>query len=92
MLELRPCCECCAKDLPPDSDEALICSFECTFCADCVENILHDGCPNCGGDLTKRPTRDAKFLVKNPASTGRVVRENGCLQAESTICAIGANN
>jgi len=87
MLEMRPVCECCAENLPPDSGGALICSFECTFCADCAENILSGICPNCGGDLTKRPSRAAKFLVKNPASTARIVKENGCLQAETAVCA-----
>lgn len=49
MLELRPNCECCDKDLPPDSPEAFICSFECTFCRDCMTARLHSRCPNCGG-------------------------------------------
>ena len=85
MLEMRQFCECCGKNLPPDSTETLICSFECTFCADCVENVLHGVCPNCGGDLTKRPSRGAKFLVKNPASTQRIVKESGCLQNHSAV-------
>lgn len=59
-LELRPNCECCDKDLPPASLEARICSYECTFCADCVETVLFDVCPNCGGGLTPRPIRPAK--------------------------------
>ncbi len=86
MLELRPFCECCARDLPPDSGEAMICSFECTFCADCARNILHGVCPNCGGGLTLRPPRRAELLVKNPASTKRIVKDNGCLQTESAVC------
>lgn len=85
MLEMRRFCECCAKNLTPDSGKVMICSFECTFCADCAENILHGICPNCGGDLTRRPQRSAKFLVKNPASTERIVKENGCLQVELTV-------
>ncbi len=85
MLEMRQFCECCGKNLAPDSNEALICSFECTFCAGCAENALRGVCPNCGGDLTPRPTRAAKFLVKNPASTERIIKEYGCLQAELTI-------
>jgi uncharacterized protein len=72
MLELRPGCECCDKDLPPDSTEALICSFECTFCKDCAEHVLHGACPNCGGELLKRPRRAADKLGKHPASTQRV--------------------
>ena len=78
MLELRPNCECCDKDLPPDSSEALICSYECTFCADCVYNILHNVCPNCGGGFVPRPTRPASAhrtgisLEHQPASDKRV--------------------
>jgi len=59
-LALRPNCECCDKDLPPSSPEARICSFECTFCADCVETILLDVCPNCGGGFQPRPIRPAR--------------------------------
>ncbi len=75
MLELRPNCEYCDRDLPHDSMEALICSFECTFCKTCAENILHNVCPNCGGNLVQRPIRPATALAKNPASTNRVVRK-----------------
>jgi len=60
MLELRPNCECCDKDLPVDSTEAMICTYECTFCKDCVDNILSDVCPNCGGGFTLRPIRPCK--------------------------------
>jgi hypothetical protein len=59
VLALRPTCENCNIPLPPDSQEARICSFECTFCASCVE-ILHDICPNCGGGFTARPIRPAQ--------------------------------
>jgi len=72
MLEMRPNCECCNKDLPPDSNEAMICTFECTFCQDCVERRLHSICPNCGGGFTPRPIRPAQLLNKYPASTKRV--------------------
>ena len=72
MLELRPGCECCDKDLPPDATDAMICSFECTFCADCVETRLGGVCPNCGGNLVPRPIRPAAMLAKNPPSTVRV--------------------
>lgn len=57
MLEIRPTCENCNKSLPHDSPEAMICSFECTYCKDCVDNILHNVCPNCGGGFEKRPIR-----------------------------------
>ena len=57
MLELRPTCEHCRKLLPPDSTEAMICTYECTFCASCVENLLNNICPNCGGGFCPRPVR-----------------------------------
>ena len=75
MLELRPTCEHCNKALPPDALEARICSYECTFCADCVERVLFHVCPNCGGGFTPRPIRPARnwrghnFLGADPAST-----------------------
>jgi hypothetical protein len=78
MLELRPNCECCDKDLPPDSAEAMICTFECTFCADCVGNVLKGVCPNCGGNLVIRPIRPAAKLANNPASAKRVLKAEGC--------------
>ena len=59
MLELRPACEHCNKSLPPESAEARICSFECTFCAACVETVLCGVCPNCGGNFVPRPIRPA---------------------------------
>lgn len=73
MLELRPNCECCARDLPPESAEAYICTFECTWCRDCVETRLHGICPNCGGNLEKRPIRPAAKLADNPPGTRRVL-------------------
>lgn len=81
MLQLRPNCECCNKDLPPDSTEARICSFECTFCADCADGVLHGKCPNCGGELVVRPRRPAGKLANNPASTERIYKPAGCAQA-----------
>lgn len=78
MLELRPNCECCDKDLPPDSTQAMICSFECTFCQDCADQRLHGTCPNCGGELVRRPIRPTSKLLKFPASTERVVKPAGC--------------
>lgn len=74
MLDLRPCCECCGTDLPPDSLAARICSFECTFCAACTETSLAGTCPNCGGELLRRPIRPADKLAKFPASTVRKIR------------------
>jgi len=78
MLELRPGCECCDRDLPPDSDQARVCSFECTFCRQCAETVLHGRCPNCGGELVARPRRPADKLAKFPASTARVHKPAGC--------------
>jgi len=69
MLELRPSCENCNKLLPPESQEAMICSYECTFCKDCVSNVLHNVCPNCGGNFCPRPNRPTAKLLKHPAST-----------------------
>ncbi|HET6552940.1 MAG TPA: DUF1272 domain-containing protein [Dyella sp.] len=74
MLELRPTCEQCNKPLPPASTDAMICSFECTFCRDCVA-LLHDVCPNCGGGFVPRPIRPAlewrpgATLARHPATT-----------------------
>ncbi len=80
MLELRPNCECCDRDLPPESADAMICTFECTFCSDCAERTLRGTCPNCGGDLVRRPLRPAAMLQKYPASTRRVLKAEGCPQ------------
>lgn len=81
MLELRPSCECCDKDLPPESTEARICSFECTFCASCADTALDGKCPNCGGELVVRPRRPANKLANNPASTRRIYNPAGCKRA-----------
>ncbi len=75
MLELRPSCEHCNTALPPDSLDARICTFECTFCANCADNLLQNTCPNCGGNFVPRPIRPAKnwkannYLGAHPAST-----------------------
>lgn len=66
MLEIRPNCENCGKLLPNESEDAMICTFECTFCKDCVNNILENVCPNCGGGFEKRPTRPHNLLNKYP--------------------------
>jgi hypothetical protein len=75
MLELRPTCEHCNKSLPPDATDARICSYECTFCADCVNQLLENVCPNCGGGFVPRPVRPSRnwksnnYLGNNPART-----------------------
>ena len=78
MLALRPGCECCNVDLPPDSPDARICSFECTFCARCVEGKLQGRCPNCGGGFVPRPIRPASKLLLYPASAERIYKPQGC--------------
>ncbi|WP_448950381.1 DUF1272 domain-containing protein [Labrys neptuniae] len=81
MLTLRPNCECCDKDLPPQAQDVMICTFECTFCADCAENVFGGTCPNCGGDFARRPIRPAKLLTKYPASSERVLgKGEACLK------------
>jgi len=80
MLELRPNCELCDKDLPPDAADAMICTYECTYCSDCVEKVLHNVCPRCAGGFVPRPIRPKKAwrsdrnlgLGFHPASTKRV--------------------
>ena len=74
MLQLRPNCECCDVDLAPESGEARICTFECTFCAACAEGRFNGLCPNCGGELVRRPIRPAAALARWPASTERVTK------------------
>lgn len=81
MLDLRPNCECCDRDLPPDAGNAMICTFECTFCADCTSEKLGGTCPNCRGELVRRPVRPAAKLARFPASTIRVFKPQGCAGA-----------
>jgi hypothetical protein len=81
MLELRPNCECCDKDLPPEAADAMICTFECTFCRDCAGTRLGGRCPNCGGEFQTRPIRPPAMLGKFPPSTTRVFKPQGCRRA-----------
>ena len=93
MLELRPNCECCDRDLPPPSMDARICTFDCmlcctlcctfccTFCAKCAEMRPSSRCPNCGGNLVARPIRPSGLLARAPASLKRVLRAEGCVEA-----------
>ena len=78
MLELRPNCECCDQDLSPDSADALICSFECTFCRSCATGVLGGRCPNCSGELVARPRRPHAKLAEYPPSTQRIVKRESC--------------
>ncbi len=92
MLELRPTCEHCNKALPPDSTEARICSYECSFCAHCVETVLANVCPNCGGGFAPRPVRPSRnlkgnnFLGRDPAGT-RIVHRPVDVQAHALFSA-----
>jgi hypothetical protein len=92
MLELRPSCEHCNSPLPPDSAKARICSFECTFCADCVEQLLSNVCPNCGGGFAPRPVRPSRnlkggnFLGEYPAGV-RVVHRPVDLETHARLVA-----
>jgi hypothetical protein len=74
-MKLKPNCECCDRDLPPQSLEARICTFECTFCADCATTVFSGVCPNCNGNLVGRPIRPPAMLAKYPASTERHLRQ-----------------
>ena len=74
MLEIRTNCENCNKPLPNTSSEAMICTYECTFCVDCVEQTLKNVCPNCGGGFEKRPTRPKEGLLKYPASQRQIFK------------------
>ncbi|HEY3731819.1 MAG TPA: DUF1272 domain-containing protein [Steroidobacteraceae bacterium] len=81
MLQIRPNCECCNADLPPQSTAARICSFECTFCAQCAEGVLRGRCPNCGGELLPRPRRPDDKLRQHPASSERIHNPGSCGRA-----------
>jgi uncharacterized protein len=85
MLTLKPNCECCDRDLPPDAQDARICSFECTFCATCASKKLAGICPNCGGELVRRPIRPPTALARFPASTERHVRPSACETAAREV-------
>jgi hypothetical protein len=80
MLEMRPNCECCDRDVSPEDSTVLICSFECTWCAECAAAFPDGRCPNCGGDLRARPTRSPAKQVSSPVSTIRVHNPD-CLSA-----------
>lgn len=85
MLELRPCCEHCNKDLPNTATDAMICTFECTFCRDCATTIFENVCPNCGGNFEQRPSRPAKNKSKYPASNVRLHAPKDISEAKKLI-------
>lgn len=78
MLALRPNCECCDRDLPPESGEARICTFECTFCAACADMVFAGACPNCKGELVRRPVRPSAMLLRYPPQLLRHLRDQPC--------------
>ena len=80
MLQMRPGCECCDRDLPADAPGATICTYECTFCVACADRMKRV-CPNCGGELVARPARPAAKMARHPASTTRVFNPAGCAAA-----------
>jgi hypothetical protein len=96
VLELRPVCEHCAAELPPASTDAMICSFECTFCCECVDRVLAGVCPNCGGGFSPRPVRPAadwhggNFLGRYPAATERRHRPVDPVAQRALVDAIGS--
>lgn len=73
-MEIRLNCEHCDKDLPNNSNEAMVCTFDCTFCKNCVDNVLQNVCPNCGGGFEKRPTRPKQHLDKHPPRKDKVFK------------------
>jgi len=84
MMILKPNCECCDRDLPPATTEAMVCTFECTFCADCARQRFEGVCPNCGGELVRRPRRTTEALARFPASIERVTKAHApCVEASS---------
>jgi uncharacterized protein len=79
MLLMKPNCECCNRDLPPDSRDAMICSFECTFCCECALTRVYGKCPNCGGEFAHRPLRPIEALRQYPATKERTFKPQGCV-------------
>ena len=82
MLEIRPICENCGKNLPNESTEAMICTFECTYCKHCVDELLHNVCPNCGGGFEKRPTRPKEKLLTSPAKAEKYLNPVDMIEFE----------
>jgi len=85
MLEIRPNCEHCNKELPYNSTEAMVCSFECTYCKDCATTIFKNVCPSCGGNFVSRPIRPKKMLEKYPASTTEIFKPKDLEKAQELI-------
>lgn len=83
MLEIRPNCEHCNKSLPNTATEAMICSFECTYCKTCALEIFENVCPSCFGNFVERPIRPSKMITKYPASTKRVFKPKNVKQSKT---------
>ncbi len=98
MLELRPTCEHCNRPLAPNATDAMICSHECTFCRDCVDNLLSNVCPNCGGGFERRPVRPAHIWVKDtlpeliPPSTKVVHKPVDPTAHEALVALVGGRS
>ncbi len=82
MLELRPCCEHCGKGLPPETTDAMICSFECTYCKKCALEIFRNVCPSCTGNFVPRPIRPKKYREKYPASAEKIFSPKNLIETE----------
>jgi hypothetical protein len=89
VLELRPTCENCNRPLAPNATDAMICSYECTFCRDCVDAVLSNVCPNCGGGFERRPIRPVHALIEGPPSTKVVHRPVDLTAHEAMVALIG---
>lgn len=85
MLEVRPNCEHCNKDLPNTSNDAMICSFECTYCSQCALVVFENVCPTCGGNFEKRPIRPKSGIIKYPASNTRKHKPKDLIEARKLI-------
>jgi len=92
MLQLRPNCEHCNKDLPPNSTSAKICSYECTFCTECAEVSLKNVCPNCGGGFHSRPVKPKDQLDKNPPSDERIIKPADLTKHAKLFSQVGNTN
>jgi hypothetical protein len=89
MLEIRPNCEHCGKNLPNTSTEAMICSFECTYCKNCAITLFKNVCPTCGGNFESRPIRPAIMVRKYPVSKEKIIDPKDLSKAEKLITKYG---
>ncbi len=92
MLEIRPNCEHCNKDLPNTSIEAMICSFECTYCKSCALELFKNVCPSCGGNFVERPIRPKAMLRKYPAVKKKTLKPKNLNDVQKMIKKYGKIN